>query len=75
MIRPPEMRAPLKMVFDGAWHYFEHADMGEYLLQRGMNANHMHWNHVTLLHDMAYTGDIPTLSFAPAHDHRHIASS
>ncbi|HKS06621.1 MAG TPA: ankyrin repeat domain-containing protein [Gemmatimonadaceae bacterium] len=42
----------------GAWYYFKHADMGEYLLQRGMNPNHMDWNRVTLLHDMAYTGDI-----------------
>jgi hypothetical protein len=58
MIRPPEMRAPLTVVFDGV--ATTTADV-----QRGMNPNHMDWNHITLLHDMAYTGDIPNLAHAP----------
>jgi ankyrin repeat protein len=33
--------------------------MAAFLLERGMNANHMDWQHATLLHDMAFKGHIP----------------
>jgi ankyrin repeat protein len=43
----------------GREYYFKHYDMAEFLLDNGMNPNHMTWHHVTLLHDMAQKGDIP----------------
>jgi len=41
----------------GAWYYFKHYDTGEFLLDHGMNPAHMTWQRVTLLHDVAWTGD------------------
>lgn len=41
----------------GARYYFEHYDTAKFLLERGMNPNHMNWREFTLLHDMARTGD------------------
>jgi ankyrin repeat protein len=41
------------------FYYFERFDSAEFLLEKGMNPNHMTWHHVTLLHDMAQKGNIP----------------
>lgn len=40
-------------------YYFKHYDIAAFLLANGMNANHMSWQRVTLLHDMAQRGNIP----------------
>ena len=40
-------------------YYFKHYDIAAYLLANGMNPNHMSWQRVTLLHDMAQRGNIP----------------
>lgn len=42
----------------GRYYYFKHAEIAAFLLERGMNPNHMNWHHVTLLHDMAQEGDL-----------------
>src|SRR5262249_37702930 len=42
----------------GRYYYFKHYDIAAFLMDNGMNANHMNWHHVTLLHDMAEEGDI-----------------
>ncbi|HJR59830.1 MAG TPA: ankyrin repeat domain-containing protein [Vicinamibacterales bacterium] len=42
----------------GAWYYFKRYDIAAFLVERGMNPNHMNCHHTTLLHDMAYTGDV-----------------
>jgi hypothetical protein len=42
----------------GAWYYFKRYEIAAFLMERGMNANHMNCHHTTLLHDMAYTGDV-----------------
>jgi ankyrin repeat protein len=42
----------------GARYYFKHYEIAVYLLEKGMNPNHMNWRRFTLLHDMAFTGDI-----------------
>jgi hypothetical protein len=42
----------------GRFYYFKHADIGELLLERGMNPNHMTWHRTTLLHDMAGEGNV-----------------
>ena len=41
-----------------AWYYLWHYEVAAFLLERGMNANHMNHHHTTVLHDMAYKGDI-----------------
>ena len=43
----------------GARYYFKHYNIAEFLLDNGMNPNHMNWREFTLLHDMAHTGDVP----------------
>lgn len=43
----------------GRAYYFKHYDIGEFLLKNAMNPNHLSWQNVTLLHDMAQEGDIP----------------
>ena len=43
----------------GARYYFKHYDTAAFLLEKGMNRNHMNWREFTLLHDMAHTGDVP----------------
>jgi ankyrin repeat protein len=40
------------------FYYFERYDAAKYIMEKGMNANVMSWHHVTLLHDMAQTGDV-----------------
>jgi ankyrin repeat protein len=42
----------------GRFYYFKHDDIAAFLLQNGMNPGHMTWHRVTLLHDMAQSGDI-----------------
>lgn len=39
-------------------YYFKQYEGAVYLLEHGMNPNHMNWRHVTLLHDMAYMGEV-----------------
>ncbi len=39
-------------------YYFKRLDTAAFLLDRGMNPNHMTWRRVTLLHDMALLGQI-----------------
>ena len=42
----------------GARYYFKNYLTARFLLERGMNPNHMNWRGFTLLHDMAHTGDL-----------------
>jgi ankyrin repeat protein len=42
----------------GRFYYFVHDDVAAFLLERGMNPGHTSWQQVTLLHDMAQSGDI-----------------
>jgi len=42
----------------GRYYYFKHYEIAAFLLDNGMNPNHMNWHHVTLLHDMAQEGDL-----------------
>jgi len=42
----------------GERYYFKHYDIAVFLLEQGMNPNHMNWHRTTLLHDKAYLGDI-----------------
>ena len=41
----------------GAWYYLWHYEIAAFLLEHGMNPNHMNCHHTTVLHDMAYKGD------------------
>jgi ankyrin repeat protein len=43
----------------GARYYFKHYETAAFLMKHGMNPNHMNWRRFTLLHDTAFTGDIP----------------
>jgi hypothetical protein len=42
----------------GKQYYFKRQEMAAFLLEKGMNPNHMNWRRFTLLHDMAFTGDV-----------------
>ncbi|MBI4663249.1 MAG: ankyrin repeat domain-containing protein [Verrucomicrobia bacterium] len=42
----------------GARYYFKHYETAAFLLENGMNPNHMNWRRFTLLHDMAFTGEV-----------------
>jgi ankyrin repeat protein len=42
----------------GARSYFRNYETAAFLLENGMNPNHMNWRRFTLLHDMAFTGDV-----------------
>lgn len=42
----------------GARYYFKNYLTARFLLERGMNPNHMNWRGFTLLHDMAHTDDL-----------------
>jgi ankyrin repeat protein len=42
----------------GRFYYFRHNDIASLLLERGMSARHVTWHGVTLLHDMAQSGEI-----------------
>lgn len=41
------------------FYYFERYDSTAFILDHGMNPNHMSWHRVTILHDMAQIGNIP----------------
>ena len=51
----------------GARYYFKHYDTAAFLLEHGMNPNHMNWREFTLLHDMAHTGDVPKARLLTQH--------
>jgi uncharacterized protein len=53
-----EARVP-KISKWGARYYFEHHEIASFLSKHGMDPNHMNWREFTLLHDMAFAGDIP----------------
>ena len=40
-------------------YYFKNYESAVFLMENGMNPNHMNWRRVTLLHDMACKGNIP----------------
>jgi hypothetical protein len=40
------------------YYYFKHEKTAAFLLDRGMNPNHMNWHRFTLLHHMSATGEI-----------------
>ena len=42
----------------GPYYYFKHYEMAAYLLQRGMDANHMNWHRFTVLHHVSAEGDV-----------------
>jgi ankyrin repeat protein len=42
----------------GERYYFKHYDIAVFLMENGMNPNHMNWHHTTLLHDKAFRGDL-----------------
>jgi hypothetical protein len=42
----------------GREYYFKHYDIGAFLLDHGMNPNHMNCHRTTLLHGMAQLGDV-----------------
>lgn len=42
----------------GRFYYFVHNDIASLLLERGMSARHITWHGVTLLHDMAQSGEV-----------------
>jgi len=42
----------------GARYYFKRYETAAFLLENGMNPNHMNWRRFTLLHDMAFIGDL-----------------
>lgn len=42
----------------GPEYYFKHYDTAKFLLQRGMDPNHMNWHRFTLLHHFAAIGDV-----------------
>ena len=54
----------------GAWYYFKRYDIAAMLLERGMSAHHMNTHHTTLLHDMAYTGELAKAQLLLAHGAR-----
>ena len=54
----------------GAWYYFKRYDVAALLLEHGMSPNHMNTHHTTLLHDMAYTGDVAKAQLLLAHGAR-----
>ncbi len=42
----------------GARYYFKHYEIAKFLLANGMDPDHMNWRGFTLLHDMAFTGEV-----------------
>jgi ankyrin repeat protein len=42
----------------GARYYFKNYETSVFLMESGMNPNHMNWRQFSLLHDMAFLGDI-----------------
>jgi len=56
-----------KMSKWGRAYYFKHYPIAKYLMESGMDADHMTWHHVTMLHDMAQEGDIAKAELLLAH--------
>jgi hypothetical protein len=52
----------------GARYYFKHYDIAKFLLENGMDPDHMNWRGFTLLHDMAFTGDAAKAELLLDHD-------
>jgi ankyrin repeat protein len=48
-------------------YYFKHESMAAYLLEQGMDANHMNWHRFTLLHHMAAIGAVAKAKLLLAH--------
>jgi ankyrin repeat protein len=42
----------------GRFYYFKHTEMVEFLLEKGMNPNHMNWHRTTILHHLGSDGDL-----------------
>jgi len=40
------------------YYYFKHYEIAEFLLEHGMDPNHMSWHRLTLLHHMAAAGEL-----------------
>ena len=40
------------------FYYFKHYDIAQFLLEQGMDPNHMSWHRITLLHHMAASGEL-----------------
>ena len=40
------------------YYYFKHYHIAEFLLEHGMDPNHMSWHRLTLLHHMAASGEV-----------------
>ena len=40
------------------FYYFKHYDIAQFLLEQGMDPNHMSWHRLTLLHHMAASGEL-----------------
>ena len=43
----------------GRYYYFKHTDTAAFLLDHGMDPDHMNWHYTTLLHHVASDGDLP----------------
>lgn len=51
----------------GARYYFKHYESGKFLLENGMDPNHMNWREFTLLHDMAHKGFVEKVELLMDH--------
>ena len=40
------------------YYYFKHENMAAFLLEQGMDPNHMNWHRLTLLHHTAMKGEL-----------------
>jgi ankyrin repeat protein len=49
------------------YYYFKHEATAEFLLQQGMDPNHMNWHRLTLLHHMAAEGELRKAQLLIAH--------
>jgi ankyrin repeat protein len=50
------------------WYYFKHYDIAKLLLERqAISPNHISWQRVTLLHDMAHEGDLQKVTLLLDH--------
>ncbi|HVF48050.1 MAG TPA: ankyrin repeat domain-containing protein [Pyrinomonadaceae bacterium] len=50
------------------FYYFERTDSAAYLLDHGMDPDHMSWHRVTLLHDMAHANDLEKAELLVRHE-------
>jgi ankyrin repeat protein len=49
------------------YYYFKHESTAAFLLQNGMDPNHMNWHRFTLLHHMAAEGEVAKAELLLAH--------